>query len=93
VNTFSKIVATEVNATTETSVGITGDSGTPVTLNYKIHAEGTGLVIAGVGLYVEDGRGADGLGSRMSYKEKSIGYGESVNFTKDIGYKSVYKSP
>ena len=86
VNTYSKIVATDVQATTETSVGITE---APVNLNYKISAEGTGLVVAGVGLYVEDGRGAAGLGSRMTYKEKSIGYGESVEFTKDIGYKSV----
>jgi hypothetical protein len=88
VNTFSKIVMTEVNATTETSVGITND---PVNLNYKIDAVGTGLVIAGVDLYVEDGRGAAGLGSKMSYKEKSIGYGKNVNFSKDIGYNSVYK--
>jgi hypothetical protein len=91
VNTFSKIVMTDVNATTETRVGITGDSGEPVTLNYNINAEGTGFVVAGVDLYVEDGRGANGLGSRMSYREKSIGYGENVNFTKNIGYNSVYE--
>ena len=90
VNTYSKIVATNVQAETHTEVGITGVRGAPVELNYKIHANGTGFVVAGVDLYVEDGRGADGLGSRMSYKEKSIGYGESVNFTKNIGYKSVY---
>jgi hypothetical protein len=88
VNTFSKIVVTNVNATTETSVGITGG---PVELDYKIQANGTGFVVAGVDLYVEDGRGADGLGSSMSYKEKSIGYGKNVNFAKNIGYKSVYK--
>jgi hypothetical protein len=55
VNTFSKIVATDVQATTETSVGITND---PVNLNYNINAVGTGFVVAGVDLYVEDGRGA-----------------------------------
>ena len=86
VNTYSKIVMTDVKATTETTVGITA---APVNLNYKIDAEGTGLVIAGVNAYIVDGRGADGLGSKMSYTEKSIGYGESVKFTKKIGYKSV----
>jgi hypothetical protein len=87
VNTFSKIVATDVQAETNTEVGITA---APVKLNYKINAVGTGFVVAGMDAYVADGRGADGLGSKMSYKEKSIGYGESVDFTKEIGYKSVY---
>jgi hypothetical protein len=91
VNIFSKIVMTDVDAETHTEVGITGDSGDPVNLNYNINAVGTGFVVAGVDLYVEDGRGADDLGFRMSYKEKSIGYGETVNFTKNIGYNSVYK--
>ena len=90
VNTYSKIVATDVQAETTTEVGITGASGDPVTLNYKINAVGTGFVVAGMNAYVADGRGADGLGSKMTYKEKSIGYGESVDFNKDIGYKSVY---
>ena len=88
VNAFSTMVVTDLEpgAMTTTSVGITE---APVNLNYKIEVEGTGLVVAGVGLYVEDGRGAAGLGSRMTYKEKSIGYGETVEFTKDIVYKSV----
>ena len=91
VDTYSMMVVTDVQADTHTEVGITGVAGKPVTLNYKIDAVGTGFVSAGVDLYVEDGRGgADGLGSRMSYKEKAIGYGENVNFTKDIGYKSIY---
>ena len=89
VNTYSMIVMADVEATTETEVGITGVSGDPVKLKYKIQAKGTGLVIAGVSAFVADGRGADGLGSRMTYKEKSIGYGENVQFTKEIGYKSV----
>ena len=89
VNTFSKIVMTDVQATTETKVGITGDSGEPVNLDYRISASGTGFVVAGVSAFVADGRGAAGLGSRMSYREKTIGYGENVQFTKDIGYKSV----
>jgi hypothetical protein len=87
VNTYSKIVVTDVQAETTTEVGITA---APVNLNYRINAVGTGLVIAGMNAYVEDGRGAAGLGSKMSYKEKSIGYGESVDFIKEIGYKSVY---
>ncbi len=86
VNIYSKIVMTDVQAETDTEVGITD---APVNLHYKINAVGTGLVIAGVSAYVADGRGADSLGSRMTYKEKSIGYGENVEFTKDIGYKSV----
>ena len=90
VNTYSKIVATDVQAETTTDVGITGTSGEPVNLKYKITAKGTGFVVAGVGVYVEDGRGEDDLGSRMAYREKTIGYGKNVDFTKDIGYKSVY---
>ncbi|MCK4732229.1 MAG: hypothetical protein KAT65_07200 [Methanophagales archaeon] len=86
VHVYSEMVVTDVVATTETSVGITE---APVNLKYKICAKGTGLVVAGVSAYVEDGRGVDLLSSRMAYKEKSIGYGESVEFTKDIGYKSV----
>jgi hypothetical protein len=86
VNAYSTIVATDVAAETHTEVGITGDSGEPVTLNYNINAVGTGLVVAGVDLYVADGRGAADLGSKMSYRES-----ESVNFTKNIGYNSIYK--
>ena len=86
VNTYSMMVVTDVQAETTTEVGITA---APVNLKYRINAVGTGLVIAGVGVYVEDGRGYSTLGSRMAYTEKSIGYGESVDFTKDIGYKSV----
>jgi hypothetical protein len=92
VNAYSTImVATDVDAETNAEVGITGDSGEPVTLNYNINAVGTGFVVAGVDLYVEDGRGAADLGSKMSYRARSSGYGESVNFTKNIGYNSVYK--
>ena len=89
VNTFSKIVVTDAQATTETEVGITGVPGNPVNLHYRISASGTGFVVAGMSAFVADGRGAAGLGSRMSYREKTIGYGENVQFTKDIGYKSV----
>ena len=84
VNVYSEMVVTDVLATTETKVGITE---APVSSNYKIEAKGTGLVVAGVGVYVEDGRDYGTLGSRLMYKEKSIAYGE-FEFTKTIGYKS-----
>ena len=89
VHVYSEMVVTNVEATTDTTVGITGVLGTPVKLNYQIHAAGVGLVVAGVDVYVEDGRpGRDPLGSRLMYKEKSIGYG-SVTFHKKIGYTSI----
>jgi hypothetical protein len=86
VHVYSEMVVTGVDAETDTKVGII-DTGAPVNLNYKIYAKGTGLVVAGVGVYVEDGRGYETLGSRLMYKEKSIAYGE-FEFTKTIGYKS-----
>jgi hypothetical protein len=91
VNAYSTMVATDVDAEINAEVGITGDPEAPVTLNYKINAIGAGLVTAGVDLYVEDGRGAADLGSKMSYRKRSTGYGENVNFTKNIRYNSVYK--
>jgi hypothetical protein len=86
VHAYSAMFVTSVQATTETEVGITE---APVNLNYRINAEGTGLVVAGVGVYVEDGRGGKDstLGSRMVYNEMSIAYGE-FKFTKKIGYES-----
>ncbi|NQE53285.1 hypothetical protein C5S29_06800 [ANME-1 cluster archaeon GoMg3.2] len=88
VHAYSEMFVTNVLATTTAKVGITK---APVNLNYRINAEGDGLVVAGVDLYVEDGRGGaeDALGSRWTYKEKSIAYDE-FKFTKDIGYTSVY---
>ena len=84
VNAYSEMVVTEVSATAETKIGITE---APVNLGYKINAEGKGLVAAGVGVSVVDGRGKDTLGSRMMYKEKSIAYGD-FEFGKEVGYKS-----
>jgi hypothetical protein len=86
VNTYSELFVTSVEATTMTEVWITN---TPVNLNYDVNATGTGIVVAGVDLYVEDGRGANDLGSGMAYKEKSIAYGE-FEFTKEIGYEAIY---
>ena len=88
VHAYSGMFVTNVQAATTTAVGITE---APVNLNYRITAEGTGLVIAGVGLNVDDGRGGSGstLGSRMLYNEMSIAFGD-FEFTKEVGYKSVY---
>ena len=86
VNVYSEMVVTDVQAETDTKVGITK---APVNANYDVTATGTGLVAVGVGVYVEDGRShsKDTLGSRLMYKEKSIAYGD-FEFTKKIGYES-----
>ena len=83
-------VMTDVEATTDTTVGITGVPGNPVNLNYEITAQGAGLVVAGVDVYVADGIGGTNstLGSRLMYKEKSSGWG-NVTFCKKIGYESI----
>jgi len=87
VHVYSEMVVTDVEATTETEIGITD---APVSLSYKIKEDGTGFVAAGVDVYVVDGRSGDTLGSRMAYKEKSIAYG-NFSFVKSVGYKSVIK--
>jgi hypothetical protein len=88
VDAYSAMFVTNVQAATTTTVGITE---APVNLNYRINAKGTGLVVAGVDLYVEDGIGGEDstLGSKMEYGEMSIAWGE-FEFTKEVGYKSVY---
>ena len=85
VNTYSDMVVTDVQATTETNVGIT--EGDPVSLGYKITAEGNGFAAAGVGVYAEDGRGGHTLGSRWIYEDKSIAYGE-FTVCKEVGYQA-----
>ena len=86
VHAYSAMVVTNVQATTTTEVGITD---APVNLNYRINADGTGLVVAGVGVFVADGIGGTNstLGSRMVYNEMSIACGK-FEFTKEVGYKS-----
>ena len=87
VNAYSTMVVTDVAAITITEVGVTK---TPVKLLYEIAAGGDGTVAAGMSISVADGHGAPpALGSKMSYKEKSIADGE-FTFTKEVGYKSVY---
>jgi hypothetical protein len=80
VNAYGKMVVT--NATIETEVEITERS-----LLYEIDAEGNGTVSAGVDAFVEDGRTDTDLGSRMTYKDESIAYG-NFEFRKEIGYTS-----
>jgi len=81
------MVVTYVDAETNAEVWITGDSGDPVNLSYKIDATGAGLVKAGMNAYVADGHGADTLDSRWTYKEKPIADGDFV-FNKKIVYTS-----
>jgi hypothetical protein len=94
VHVYSEMVVTDVDAETKTQVGII-DTVKPVNLLYTIDATmgarpATGLVVAGVDVYVEDGIGGTNstLGSRMSYKEKSIAYGKISEFCKKIVYTS-----
>jgi hypothetical protein len=77
VNAYGKMVVT--NATTETEVEITERS-----LLYGIDVEGNGTVFAGVDAFVEDGRTDTDLGSRMTYNDESIAYG-NFEFCKEIG--------
>ena len=79
VSAGSSMSVTEVQATTETEVGITED---PVKSGYKIIAEGNGLVSAGVNALVEDN-----YKGKMRYKDKSIAYGE-LEFDKEVQYMS-----
>ncbi len=77
VNAYSKMVVTDVEAATETEVGITETDERD--LHYGIDAEGKGTVSAGVDASVEDGR------TDMTYKDESIAY-SNFTFSKEIGY-------
>ena len=83
VNAYSEMVVTNVEATTETEVGITERS-----LHYETEASGNGTVSAGVDAFVEDGHGADTSASRMTYEDKSNAYGGNFLFGKKVDYKS-----
>jgi uncharacterized repeat protein (TIGR01451 family) len=85
VNAYSEMVVTNVQAATETEVGITENH--ERSLLYEIYVEGNGTVSAGVDAFVDAGRSADAPASRMMYKEKSIGYG-NFTFRKEVGYTS-----
>jgi uncharacterized repeat protein (TIGR01451 family) len=76
VNAYSKMVVTDVEATTETEVGITETDERD--LHYGIDAEGKGSVSAGV----------DASASSMSYKDKSTAYGGNFSLHKKVDYTS-----
>ena len=85
-NAYSKLLATDVQATTTTKVGMTDN---PV-LNYKIDAEGsnegsmaTGRISAGMSVYVAGG-------SILSYVERSSASGV-WDFSKTIEYVSAIR--
>ncbi|NQE05298.1 hypothetical protein C5S32_05450, partial [ANME-1 cluster archaeon GoMg1] len=76
VNAYSKMVVTDVDAATETEVGITETDERD--LHYGIDAEGKGSVSAGV----------DASASSMSYKDKSTAYGGNFSLHKKVDYTS-----
>ena len=87
-NAYSRLVATDVQATTIAKVGMTDN---PV-LNYKIDAEGSnegsmakGSISAGMGVYVAGD-------SRLSYEERSSASG-SFQFHKVMSYTSKITMP
>jgi uncharacterized repeat protein (TIGR01451 family) len=86
VNAYSKMVVTDVDATTETEVGIIETDERD--LLYEIDAEGKGSVSAGVDTFVEGGGDVDTPASRMMYEDKSDAYGGNFTFRKEIGYTS-----
>ena len=85
---YSKLLTTDLQATTITEVGMTND---PV-LNYKIDAGGsTGNIAAGMSVYVAGGSDG-GLGSILSYEERSSASG-SFQFHKEMSYTSEITAP
>jgi len=87
-NAYSRLVATDVQATTITKVGMTDN---PV-LNYKIDAEGSnegsmakGRISAGMSVYVAGD-------SILSYEERSSASG-SFQFHKEMSYTSKITTP
>ena len=86
VNAYSKMVVTDVSATTETEVGITETDERD--LHYGVDAEGKGSVSAGVDASVEDGAFGTAPASSMSYKDKSMAYGGNFSLHKTVDYTS-----
>ena len=76
VNAHSEMVVTDVEAATETEVGITETHERD--LRYGIDAEGKGSVSAGV----------DASASSMTYKDKSAAYGGNFTLHKKVDYTS-----
>ena len=76
VNAYSKMVVTDVDAASETEVGITETEERD--LRYGMNVEGKGSVSAGV----------DASTSSMSYKDKSTAYGGNFSLHKKVDYTS-----
>ena len=98
VSAYSRLVTTEVLATTITEVGITES---PVSLHYSITATGSGgagtmaagSVSAGMSIFARDGTttgGGLGLGSVLRYEEESTAHG-LFDFYKSMDYESVIR--
>ena len=88
-NAYSQLLATDLQATTITEVGLTND---PV-LNYKIDAGGsnegsmaTGNIAAGMRVYVVEGS------SQLSYEDRSSASG-LFQFHKEMSYTSKITAP
>ena len=93
-NAYSKLLATNVQATTRAEVGMTNN---PI-LNYKIDAGGSnegnmakGRISAGLSVYAADGSDG-GLGSILSYADRSSASG-SFQFHKEMSYTSKITTP
>ncbi|NQE53291.1 hypothetical protein C5S29_06830 [ANME-1 cluster archaeon GoMg3.2] len=91
-NAYSRLLATDVQATTRVEVGMTNN---PI-LNYEIDAEGsngwsTGRISAGMSVYVA-GDSDGGLGSILSYEERSSASG-LFQFHKAMSYTSKVTTP
>ncbi len=81
VNAYSEMVVTDVEASTETEVGITETDERD--LHYGINAEGKGSVSAGV-----DASAEERVDRGMSYEDKSTAYGGNFSFEKNVDYTS-----
>jgi len=81
VNAYSKMIVTDVNATTETEVGITDTEERD--LRYGINAEGTGSVSAGI-----DASAKEKVDRGMSYEDKSTACGGNFSLEKNADYTS-----
>jgi len=82
----SAVVVTDIEAMTETWVGITETEERD--LHYGINAEGKGSVSAGVDASVEEGVFGKTPTSSMSHNDKSTAYSGNFSFHKEVDYTS-----
>ena len=81
VNAYSAMIVTDVNASTETEVGITDTD--ERNLHYGIKAEGKGSVSAGI-----DASAEERVDRRMLYAEESTAYSGNFSLEKEADYTS-----